>query len=83
MTVEQRREYVRTRANERAKIQNNIQQLNDQRKAYLAQVQKSQQAKDQTLGSAIILAIREQAQEKEFVFPVEQPEKTGSQPADK
>jgi hypothetical protein len=83
MTVQQRREYVQARANERAEIQANIQQLNEQRKAYLVQAQKSQPATDQTLGSAIILAIREQAQGKEFVFPSAKPEEMSGQRNDK
>jgi hypothetical protein len=83
MSVQQRREYVRARANERAKIQTNIQQLNEQRKAFLAQAQKSQQAAHKTLGSAIILAIREQAQQKEFVFPSEKPKEVPSAGAEK
>ncbi len=83
MTVEQRGEYVQARAKEREKIQANIQQLNERRRAFLDQARKIQAAPDQTLGSAIILAIREQAREKEFVFFGEKPEKAGSQPADK
>ena len=82
MSVQQRREYVRARAKQRAKIQTDIQQLNEQRKAFLAQARKSQQAGHKTLGSAIILAIREQAQKKEFVFPTETSEdvpSTGTQ----
>jgi len=71
MTVKERNAYVQARAAERAKIQASIQQLNGQRQAFLAQAQKSQKTGNQTLGSAIILAIREQAQEKAFVFPGE------------
>jgi hypothetical protein len=83
MSTQQRREYVRARASERAKIQTDIQQLNEQRKAFLAQAQKSQPAAKKTLGSAIILAIREQAQEKEFVFPSEKPTEVPSTGAEK
>ena len=55
---------------DRAKIQNDIQKLSEQRKRYIADQQKPQKnAKgDETLDAAIIKAIRDQASRKKFEF---------------
>jgi len=73
MSVEERKAYVEGKLKERARIQQKIQQLNDQRKKYVAAEMKKLQPKDKTLGSAMIQAVREQAEKRNFKF--ESPEK--------
>ena len=68
MTVEERKAYIETQAKQRAEIQGKIQLLNEQRKQYVAVEMKKLQKQGDTLGSAIILAIREQAKKKNFAF---------------
>jgi hypothetical protein len=55
-------------AKQRADIQNQIQQLNEQRKKYVAGQMKMQQKEAKTLGSAVVIAIRGQAGKKNFSF---------------
>jgi hypothetical protein len=68
MTAEERKAYIETQAKQRAEIQGKIQLLNEQRKKYVAVEMKKRQKQGDTLGSAIILAIREQAKKKSFTF---------------
>jgi len=68
MSAKEKQAYVEGRLKERAEIQKQIQQLNDQRKKYVAEEMKKQQAGTKTLGSAIIQAVREQAKKKNFKF---------------
>jgi hypothetical protein len=68
MDEKERRVYIEQKTKERQEIQKKIQQLNEQRKQYVAEQMKNQQNKDKTLGSAIIQAIREQAQKKHYKF---------------
>jgi len=68
MTTEERKAYVEAKAKERAEIQQKVQELNEQRKKYIAAETKKHQGKSDTLGSAIIRSVREQAQKKNFVF---------------
>jgi hypothetical protein len=68
MTAEERKAYVEARAKERAQVQEKIQQLNEQRKKYVAEEMKKRQKKGATLGSAIIQAVREQAARKNLVL---------------
>jgi len=68
MSAEERKAYIETQAKKRAEIQSKIQQLNEQRKKYVAEEMKKRQNKGDTLGSAIIAAIREQAKKKNFAF---------------
>jgi len=68
MSTKEKQAYVEGRLKERAEIQKQIQQLNDQRKKYVAEEMKKQQAGTKTLGSAIIQAVREQAKKKNFKF---------------
>ncbi len=72
MKPEERKVYIEAKAKERAKIQQQIQQLNEQRKQYVAQEMKKTTGKADTLGSAIIKAVREQARKNNFKF--EKPE---------
>ncbi|MHC4742403.1 MAG: vWA domain-containing protein [Planctomycetota bacterium] len=77
MTEKERKEYVQTKAKERAEIQKKIQTLNEQRKKYVAvELKKQQAAGGKTLGSAVIQAVREQAEKKNFKF--EQPKKSSN-----
>ena len=68
MTPEERKAYIDTQAKNRTEIQNRIQQLNEQRKNYVAQEIKKRQKEGSTLGSAIIQAIRQQAKKRNFSF---------------
>ena len=68
MTAEERKAYVEAQATKRAEIQGKIQQLDEQRKKCVAKEMKKRQKEGKTLGSAIIQAIREQAQKKNFTF---------------
>ncbi len=77
MTIEERKTYVEAQAKKRAEIQYKIQQLNEQRKKYVAEEMKKRQKEGETLGSAIISAIREQAVKKNFAFePPAKPSRT-------
>jgi len=68
MSVEERKAYVEGKQKERADIQAKVQRLNEQRKIYVAAEMSKQQKEGQTLGSAVIQAVREQAQKRNFKF---------------
>lgn len=68
MTTQERKAYVESQAQQRTEIQTRIQQLNEQRKAYVAEEMKKQQGKGQTLGSVIQQAVRTQAQKKDYTL---------------
>lgn len=78
MTDKEKKGYIEAKAKERAEIQKKIQGLNEQRNKYVAAEMKKQQAAgDETLGSAVIQAVREQAKTKNFKF--EQPKREPAQ----
>jgi hypothetical protein len=68
MTTEQRQAYVQTRQKERTEIQKKIQKLNAQRSKYVADEMKKLQGRQNTLGSAVIQAVRDQAVKRNFKF---------------
>jgi hypothetical protein len=68
LSPEQRRQYVEAKAREREQIQRRIQELSQQRRAFVARARQRMATQDQSLGSAVIQAVREQAAEKGFVF---------------
>ncbi len=68
LSPEERRRHVEAKAQERARIQSRIQILSQERRAYVARELQQRQAQDQSLGSAVIQAVREQAKQKGFVF---------------
>jgi len=72
MTAAQRRAYIESKENERAELQQRIRQLNEQRKKYVAEEMKKRQSAEDTLGSAIIQVIRQQAASRNFSFETEQ-----------
>jgi hypothetical protein len=73
MTIEQRKAYTDSKAKERVKIQKKIQELNVQRNNYITAESKKTQSGNNTLGSAIINSVRDQAVRKNFEFiPQEQ-----------
>lgn len=74
MTIEERKVYIETKAKERTEIQQKIQQLYEQRKKYVAEEMKKLQKDTDTLGSAIIQAVNEQAKRKNF--KIETPDKS-------
>ena len=76
MSAEERKAYVQAREKERTEIQQKIQQLNEQRRKYVAAEMKKRQGEDKTLGSAIIAAVREQAVKKNFDFQAPEKQKT-------
>lgn len=68
MGPEERKTYIEDKAKRRAEIQQRIQELNEQRKKYVAEEMKKRQGQGNTLGSAIIKAVRDQARKKNFTF---------------
>ncbi|MCF7973343.1 MAG: VWA domain-containing protein [Phycisphaerae bacterium] len=72
MTPEQRVAYIDQKAKERTAIQTQIQTLNAARNAYVAEVKQNQPALS-TLGSAITVAIRDQAVKSGLTFVAPQP----------
>ena len=67
MNLEEKKEYVNSKAKQRQKIKERIQQLNEERKAYVTEEMKKSSLTN-TLDQAMIQAIRDQAQKKGFVF---------------
>jgi len=67
MSKEERKTYIGKKQQERIKIQKKIKELKNKRDKYVAEKRKSM-SKDKTLDSAIIKAIREQAQKKKYNF---------------
>lgn len=68
MSREERKKYIEAKARQRAEIQQRIQELSEQRKKYVAEEMKKQQKQANTLGSAVIKAVRDQAKKKNFTF---------------
>lgn len=67
MNAQQRVDYVNSKGKERTELQAQVQQLNEQRNKYIAG-EEAKQRGNQTLGSAVKQAIREQAGKKNFTF---------------
>ena len=67
MSVEERKSYIDKMANEREKIQNKINRLNEERGKYIAQ-KMLENKNDNTLDTVMIKAIREQAMQKNYSF---------------
>jgi len=79
MTVKEREAYVAKMASERSELQEKIQQLNLDRKKYVAeQMRKRPDGKD-TLGSAIARMIREQASKRNFTFKLSPSSKSSTE----
>lgn len=69
MTAEQRKAYVDAKAAERVKIKEEIKKLNAEREKHVTEEMKKQKASDtDTLDSAMIKCLREQAQKKNYSF---------------
>lgn len=70
MSLNERQEYVERQATERKRIQKQINELNGQRNAYIAQESKNaaEQSGRKTLDQALVEAIRVQASAKAFRF---------------
>jgi len=80
LDAEERLAYITAKAKQRAEISKKIQQLNQQRKEYVAEQMKKLQPGGDTLGSAVIKAIRGQAGRRNFEFKPPKPaEKDGEQ----
>ncbi len=67
MTKEEQKEYVDQKANEREKIQKEINELDQQRRDFIAKQQK-ENIQDNTLDAAMLKLIKEQASKKNFEF---------------
>ncbi len=67
MTPQQQKAYIDQKAKDRARIQSEIRKLNEARNQHIAQIKKTQSSQS-TLGSAITLAIRQQAQQSGLTF---------------
>ena len=92
MTIEERKTYADTKAQERVNIQKRIQELNAQREIYIQSEMKKLAAGQNTmaggmggrgsLGSAVNSTIRQQAIQKNFNFspPSTSPKQGGASP---
>ena len=66
------KQHIEKQAQQRQKIQAEIKKLTEQRNKYIAQQRKKQsEAEGQTLGEAVIKAIRVQAGRKNFQFQMD------------
>ncbi|MBK9459531.1 MAG: hypothetical protein IPN94_08865 [Sphingobacteriales bacterium] len=70
MTKEERVKYIDEKAKQREAIQQQISQLSEERRKYVAQTEKelAAQTGDNTLDAAILNSIREQAKAKKYTF---------------
>ena len=68
MNKEERKAFLEAKTRKRAEIQQRIQVLNEQRKKYVAEEMKKRRLQSDSLGSAVIKAVRDQAKEKNFTF---------------
>ena len=67
MTVEERNKYIEKKAKEREKYQNKINELDKQRRDYIAK-KIAEKPEDNTLDAAMLKIIREQASNKNYKF---------------
>lgn len=67
MTIEQRKVYVKQKANERAKIQAEIQSLSKQRQEYITK-NTPQATKDSMLDAAMLKSVKEKGKSKQLVW---------------
>ncbi len=67
MNAKEREEYVKQLSSDREKIREKINKLNMERRAYIEKANREQEG-DETLGTAIIKTVREQAADKNFRF---------------
>ncbi|MFC1652717.1 VWA domain-containing protein [Planctomycetota bacterium] len=79
MSDQEQKAYVAAKTKERETIQQKIQRLNEQRRAFIAQEKQKLTSQDESLGSAIIQAVKTQAMKKGFIFTNSQ-EKPGTNP---
>jgi molybdopterin-biosynthesis enzyme MoeA-like protein len=68
MNKDERKAYVEKNAKERQEIQKKIQTLNESRKKHIAAEMKKLAGADKSLGSAMIKAVRKQAETRNFKF---------------
>ena len=69
MSVEERKAHIEAMAKERESIQKEINGLSKARRKYVAEKQKAEaESGEETLDSAMIKAVREQAKKKDFKF---------------
>lgn len=67
MSVDQRKEYVKEKAEERLKIQKEIQTLNKQRQEYI-QSHTAKESKEEMLDAALLKAIKEQGKARNLIW---------------
>lgn len=75
MNKDQQKEYVEKKSKKRQEIQKKIQKLNEARKKHIADEMKKLNKADKSLGSAMIKAVRKQAESRKFKFDKPKPEK--------
>jgi len=68
MSIGERKTYIEAKARQRVEIQQRIQELNEQRKKYVAEQMSKRQPQADTLGAAVIKAVHDQASKKNFTF---------------
>ena len=69
MTMEERKKYVQSKVDERKKIQESINKLNVERRKYIDEKRKEMAANgDETLDSAMLKSVHQQAAKKNFKF---------------
>ena len=70
MSLDERQQYVSRQSTERRRLQDQINRLNGQRNAFVAEKQKqlAAQSGQKTLDQALVEAIRSQASQKRFIF---------------
>lgn len=66
MSVAERKKHVEAQRADRAKIQTEIRKLNEERKSYVAAELKKRGTADNSLGAAMLKAVREQAAKQNF-----------------
>ena len=68
LPVQEKKAFIGAKSSERSEIQRQIQVLNQQRQQYIAGQRAKQETTGNTLGSAIVQAIRRQAADRRFEF---------------
>jgi hypothetical protein len=68
MSLEEKKRYIEEKAKERERLQAEIKKQNAEREKYIAEEMKKLGEKEDSFGAALIKAVREQAEKKNFKF---------------
>ncbi len=71
MTASERKQYVAEKAEERSRINKEIVTLSKSRDAFVAKQKQAQAAAEPSMGDALTKAVRQQAEQKDFIFEKE------------